>query len=228
MDALIDPNYTGNGDGESDVAVLRVRYEFQKYIRKEANAAEAFGTDVAYISTVSPKVGDTIRVAGWGPNGDFDKNNPSDSYFQRVTAQIPINAVQIFPVAETNGVYNGGWISTTAQLKSQLCQGDSGGPWFDPLGSVQGLSSNVPIADPTQTFRRCAQIGTDQFAARVDYEVLAFIPQALVRLQKGTEADPCTCAFFPSGQDPTGNDHEMDGAHVRCNVGCEDPAAWVQ
>lgn len=61
--------------------------------------------------------------------------------------------------------------------------------------------------------------------ARLDDQVLSFIPHAMLRLQTGSNSTLCTCAFPPSDQDPSGNDHELDGAHVRCNVGCEHPTA---
>jgi len=227
LDALMNPNYAGQGDYANDIAVVHVRIDSQQYIRSAPNAAQSFSSEVGAISTVTPNLGDSIRAAGWGPDGDYDQKLP-ETWVQRTAVPVPINARQIFVLGETKGVYNGSWISTTAQLDSQLCKGDSGGPWFDASGYVQGLTSSGPIPDPTlKDGAYCTKIGTDQFAARTDYQILSFVPKAMERLQKASDTTLCTCAFFPSSGDPTNNDHELPGAHMRCNIGCEDPNAWT-
>lgn len=224
LDGIMHPNYAGNGDYLNDVAVVHVRTNSQSGLRTVMEAAKEFATDVAFISTASPQVGDPVQTAGWGPDGNNHMGLSADQYEMRRAATRPVAAVGSTP-AFVDGMYEGSYFSTISATNAQLCRGDSGGPSYDAFQHVIGVTSYGETFDTVH--KSCTKIGSSQYMTRVDYHLLLFVPFAMWNLQKGEETHPCTCAFYPSSSDPTGMDREAPGAHIRCNIGCKDPTQWT-
>jgi hypothetical protein len=163
LDGLMHPNFAGTGDYLNDVAVVHVRTNSQTGLRTVMEAAKEFATDVAFISTASPQVGDPVETAGWGPDGNNDKGFSADQYALRTAATRPADAVGPTPNF-VNGMYEGSYIRTIAALNSQLCRGDSGGPSYDQFRHVIGVSSHVGPFDTVHT--SCSKIGATQYMSR--------------------------------------------------------------
>jgi hypothetical protein len=226
MVGYMNPNYAGQGDRRNDLAVVHVVNGSQKALRQVPEALSEFSTQVAFIATATPKLGDNVESVGWGPDGNRDRIFTPNEYLMRHSAVRPVATMDGAAPSKEKGVYQGTWFSTTAATGAQICRGDSGGPAYDAYRHVMGVASLLSATDPVHT--SCARIGAAQYMSRTDYQVFSFIPQAMRKLQTGDDTALCSCRFVPSGSDPTGKDFESPGAHVRCNIGCKDPADWTQ
>jgi len=226
MDGYMNPNFAGSNDRSNDVAVVHLRNESQEATRFAAEAADEFSTQVAFIATQTPKIGDPVESVGWGPNGNSDQGKLPGQWRLRHAATVPVDAVDNSGPSVAHEIYQGNWFSTTAAAGAQICKGDSGGPAYNDYRHVMGFPSLLLPADPVN--KSCAAIGAAQYMSRTDYQILSFIPTAMYKLQLDQDKPLCTCVFVPASSDPTGSDREAPGAHIRCNEGCKDPTDWTQ
>jgi len=225
LEAYMNPNYVGSNDQANDLAVVHVLNDSQQFFRSVPSADRDFRIDVVFLSTTTPKIGDSIEAVGWGPDGNADAKLRPDQFNQRRAAPVPIANMDGVAPSMQKDIYIGNWVYTNAAAHAQLCKGDSGGGFYNDFSNLVGVTSFAATFDAIN--KSCAKVGTAQYAARVDYQAFSFIPKAMLKLQKAADSTLCTCAFFPSLNDPTGKDPEAAGAHIKCNVGCEDPAQWT-
>lgn len=224
MDGYLHPNFTGTNDYRNDLAVVHIRSSSQSGVRNVPEANAEFGTFSARFSTNTPKVGDQVQIAGWGPDGRPDGEDPN-LWRVRSAALSPVDNVFSTTEPKVNGVHRGMYFRTAAKRGAQICTGDSGGPTYNARNQVMGLAS-LTLEGIDANNPNCAAVGAQQYFARTDWQVYSFLPLAMQVLQNGDDTSKCRCVRI-LGTNGT-MDPEAAGAAMRCNEGCTNPAEFTE